>query len=42
MEDPGICGRIILRQNFRKWVERGMQWIDLLRIGVGEGLLLTW
>jgi hypothetical protein len=39
LEDPRVDGRIILRWNFRKWVERGMDWIDLLRIGTGEGLL---
>jgi hypothetical protein len=29
LEYPGVDGRIILRWIFRKWVEGGMNWIDL-------------
>jgi hypothetical protein len=29
LEDPGIDGRIILRQIFRKWVGGSMDWIVL-------------
>ena len=40
MEDPGVCGRIILRWIFRKWDEVGV-WTGLiwLRIGTGDGHL---
>jgi hypothetical protein len=27
--DPGVYGRIILRQIFRKWDVEGMDWIEL-------------
>jgi hypothetical protein len=29
LEDPGIDGRIILKQIFEKWVGGGMDWFDL-------------
>jgi len=29
LEDPGIDGRIILRQIFSKWDVEGMGWIEL-------------
>ena len=30
-EDPGICGRIILKLIFKKWDGRAMDWIDLVQ-----------
>jgi hypothetical protein len=39
LEDPGICGGIILRWIFRKWDGKSMDWIDLLMMGTGEGVL---
>jgi hypothetical protein len=31
LEDPGIDGRIMLRQIFRKW-DGGMGWIELAQV----------
>jgi len=39
LEDAGVCGRIILRWIFRKWDGKSMDWIDLLMIGAGDGVL---
>jgi hypothetical protein len=39
LEDPGVYGRIILRWIFTKWHGKGMDWIDLLMIGTGDGVL---
>jgi hypothetical protein len=36
--DPGIDGRIILKWIFKKW-DRGMDWIELVKVGTGGGLL---
>ena len=38
LEDPGVDGRIILRRNFRKWVEAGTELI-WFRLGTCGGLL---
>jgi len=39
LEDPGIDGRIILRQIFRKWDVRAWTGSMWLRIGTGGGHL---
>jgi hypothetical protein len=38
LEDPGVDGRIILKWIFKMW-DGGSDWIDMLRIGTGGGLL---
>jgi len=38
-EDPGLCGRIILRWIFRTWDEKVATGLIRLRIGIVGGLL---
>jgi hypothetical protein len=46
LEDLGVGGRIILTRIFTKWIEEGMDWIDLVedknryRVLVNAGLNL--
>jgi len=38
LEDPGVDGRIKLKHIFKK-LDGGMDWIDLVQYGPGEGLM---